>query len=137
MIDEETGKVMEYWDLLKDEWYREIWSRAGTNKYGRLFQAAGTNSNGAQRVKGTNTCHWIPKSAVPKNKEVTYALTVVDIRPEKSESNKVRITVAGDCLDYFGETSSKTASQKTAKILINSILSTKNAKFMSINISNF
>ena len=39
--------------------------------------------------------------------------------------------------DFQHETSAETASIETAKILINSVLSTKNAKFMSIDISNF
>ena len=43
----------------------------------------------------------------------------------------------GDRLDYHGETSTETTSIETAKILINSVLSTKNAKFMSIDISSF
>ena len=68
---------------------------------------------------------------------MTYTRTVVDIRLEKDEQNRVRITAGGDRLEYYGETSAETASIETAKILLNSILSTKNAKFMSIDISNF
>ena len=62
---------------------------------------------------------------------------MVDIRPEKKDPNRVRITAGGDRLDYHGETSTETASLETAKILLNSVLSTKNAKFMAIDISNF
>ena len=87
VIDEETGKVMEYRDLLKDERYRETWSRAGSNEYGRLFQGCGKNADGTQRIVGTNVLHWIPRSKVPKGKKVTYARTVVDIRPEKEDPN--------------------------------------------------
>ena len=137
VIDKETGKAMEYCDLIKDERHKETWNRAGANEYGRLFQGVGKNEDGTQRVKGTNTCHWIPRSKVPRGKKVTYARTVVDIRPEKEDPNRVRITAGGDCLEYYGETSTETASIETAKILINSVLSTKNARFMSIDISNF
>jgi hypothetical protein len=93
VIDEETGKSMEYRDLLKDPKHREIWSRAAANEFGRLFNGVGKNADGTQRVKETNTCHWIKKSQVPKGKRVTYARTVVAVRPEKEESNRVRITV--------------------------------------------
>ena len=62
---------------------------------------------------------------------------VVDIWPKKADPNRVRITTGGDRLDYHGETSTETESIETAKILINSVLSTKNAKFMSIDISSF
>jgi hypothetical protein len=43
VINEETGKSMEYKDLLKDPKYREDWSRAAANKFGRLFNGAGKN----------------------------------------------------------------------------------------------
>jgi hypothetical protein len=83
VIDEETGKSMEYRDLLKDPKHRETWSRAAANEFGRLFNGVGKNADGTQRVEGTNTCHWIKKSQVPKGKRVTYARTVVAVRPEK------------------------------------------------------
>jgi hypothetical protein len=83
VIDEETGKSMEYRDLLKDPKHCETWSRAAANEFGRLFNGVGKNEDGTQRLKGTNTCHWIKKSQVPKGKRVTYARTVVAVRPEK------------------------------------------------------
>ena len=132
VVDEEFGKAMEYQDLLKDERYREVWSKAGVKEYGRLFQGYGKNKDGTKENEGTDTYHWIPRSQVPRGKKLTYARTVVDIQPEKDDPNRVRITVEGDQLEYFGETSSE-----TAKILTNSVLSTKNAKFMSIDIINF
>lgn len=70
---------MEYHDLLEDERYKETWSRAGSNEYGRLFQGVGKNEDGTQYVTGTNTYHWIPQSKVPKGKRVTYARTMVVI----------------------------------------------------------
>jgi hypothetical protein len=85
VIDEDTGKSMEYRDLLKDPKHREAWSRAAANEFGRLFNGVGKNKDGTQRVVGTNTCHWIRKSQVPKGKIVTYARTVVAIRTEKAE----------------------------------------------------
>jgi hypothetical protein len=79
VINEETGKSMEYKDLLKDPKYREDWSRAAANEFGRLFNGVGKNADGAQRVVGTNTCCWIKRSQVPRGKKVTYARTVVAI----------------------------------------------------------
>jgi hypothetical protein len=127
VINEETGKSMEYKDLLKDPKYREEWSRAAANEFGRLFNGVGKNADGTQRVVGTNTCHWIKRSQVPRGKKVNYARTVVAIRTEKAEQKRVRITVGGDRLDYPGETSTDTASLDTTKILINSVLSTPGA----------
>jgi hypothetical protein len=59
VINEETGKPMEYKDLLKDPKYREDWSRAAVNEFGRLFNGVGKNADGTQRIVSTNTCHWI------------------------------------------------------------------------------
>jgi hypothetical protein len=89
VIDEETGKSMEYKDLLKNPKHREDWSRAAANELGRLFNGAGKNKDGTQRVIGTNNCHWIRRSQVPKGKKVTYARTVVvAIRTKKSRSKE-------------------------------------------------
>ena len=70
-ISKETGKAMEYQELLKDPWYKDTWSRAGSNEYGRLFQGVGKNEDGTQQVEGTNTCHWIPRSQLLKGKKIT------------------------------------------------------------------
>ena len=83
VINEDTGNVLDLKKLLKDQKYSETWSKAASNEYGRLFQGCGNNNDGSQRIVGTNTCHWIKKEQVPKNKTATYARTVVDIRPKK------------------------------------------------------
>jgi hypothetical protein len=128
---------MEYRDLLKDPKRRETWSRAAANEHRRLFNGVGNNADGTQRVEGTNTCRWIKKSQVPKGKRVTYARTVVAVRPKNAETNRVRITVGGNRLEYLGETSTETVSIETTKLLINSVLSTPGARLGTIDISNF
>ena len=49
----------------------------------------------------------------------------------------MRITAGDNLINYSGELTTKTADITTSKILWNSVLSTKDAKFMCINISNF
>jgi hypothetical protein len=85
VIDETTGKSMEYRDLLKDPKHKDTWSRAASNEFGRLFNGVGTKEDGTKRIIGTNTCIWIPKTKVPRGKRVTYARTVVAVRPENVE----------------------------------------------------
>jgi hypothetical protein len=70
VIDKETGKSMEYRVLLKEPKHRETWSRAAANEFGRLFDGVGKNADGTQRVKGTNTCHWIKNHKYQKEKEL-------------------------------------------------------------------
>ena len=55
VIDEDTGKALEYRDLIKKDKYRDIWSTSLANEIGRLAQ-------GIRNVKGTNTIIVIPKS---------------------------------------------------------------------------
>ena len=79
---------------------------------------------------------FIPYSAVPKNKKVAYANMVCDNRPDKLEKYRVRLTIGGYVLDYFGDLSSPAASLLETKILINSVISDadKGARFCTIDI---
>jgi hypothetical protein len=53
------------------------------------------------------------------------------------KKHRVRLKVGGDKLDYNGETATSTADITTFKILINSTLSTKDAKMMMMYINNY
>ena len=59
------------------------------------------------------------------------------IRPEKEEQHRTRFTVGGDRVNYLGEVATPTADMMVAKLLFNSVISTPNAKFMTMDISNF
>jgi hypothetical protein len=76
----------------------------------------------------------------PKRREVTYGSFVVDIKDikdHKKEKERTRLTVGGDQMYYPGDKSTRTAGLTTAKILINSVISTPSAKFLVIDINNF
>ena len=47
------------------------------------------------------------------------------------------MTISGNLLDYNGNTKIPTTNLITMKLLLNSILTTLNAKFMTINFKNF
>lgn len=51
----------------------------------------------------------------------------------KAEPNRTRFTVGGNCVNYPGEV----ATPAVARILFNSMISTKGAKFMVMDISSF
>ena len=96
-----------------------------------------TQGNG--RVSGTNTMFFIPYEDIPhdRRKDVTYAKIVVDYRPHKQEKERTRLTVGGNLINYPENVSTKTAEITTAKILINSTISTPHAKFCVFDIGNF
>ena len=51
--------------------------------------------------------------------------------------NRTRFKVGGDRINYPGAVATPTAEMLVAKILFNSVISTKDARFMTIDISNF
>ncbi len=59
------------------------------------------------------------------------------VRPKKAEPNRTRFTVGGDRINYLGKVTTPTAEMLVAKMLFNSVISTKGACFMTMDISNF
>ena len=82
IMDTETGKVLNYRQLMQSQKHKETWSKSSANKFGRL-------ANGVVGcVKGTNTIKFIHKRDVPNKqmKDVTYRKFVCTIRPEKKRN---------------------------------------------------
>jgi hypothetical protein len=89
---------------------------------------------------GTKTIHFIPQDRVPRerSKDVTYGLITCLIRPEKiDEPNQTRLVVGGDRVHYPSDAGTPTTNLITVKLLINSIILTTRAKFMTIDIKDF
>ena len=102
------------------------------------MKGAGRNKDGTQRVTGSDTFHFIHKKDVPQGKKVTYARFVCDIRLQKDEINRTRLTVGGgNLLEYEGKTSTESAGLETIKIHLNSTISTPDAKYAAADIGNF
>jgi hypothetical protein len=131
VIDEATGQSLEYRHLSRGP-DKAIWIQALANDLGRLAQGVGT-----RMPTGTNTIFFLPRASVPAGRVVTYGRLVSTIRPTKEEKNRVRVTVGGDKLPFPGITTTQCASLTTTKCLLNSTLSTPNAKFMTLDIKNF
>jgi hypothetical protein len=125
----DTGKIAEYRELSQCS-DGPLWQGSNAEEIGRLAQGFGD-------IKGTNTMFFIPKSAIPRGRKPTYLRVVSAFRPEKANPRRVRWTVGGDKIDYLYNVSTKTANLTTAKLLINSVLSTKNAKFMATDLKDF
>jgi hypothetical protein len=74
---------------------------------------------------------------MPPGCKVTYGSFVVYIKEHKEEREITRLTVGGDQIEYPGDKSTRTAGLTTAKILINSVVSTKGSRFLVVDIKNF
>ena len=131
-----TGEtITQYRKLLRDPITNEVWSTAFGKEWGRMAQ--GDNKTGE---KGTNSIFVMNHEEIkhiPKDRVVTYARIVVDFRAQKTDPNRVRITAGGNLIKYPGELTTRTADLTTSKVIWSSVLSTKDARFMGIDIKNF
>ena len=134
VLDPHTGELMEYRHLIANPAYRPIWKPAYGKEIGRLAQGM------PGIVEGTDTIVFIFKDEVPndRRRDVTYGRICANYRPEKDDPYRIRLTVGGNLLkDKQGDCGTPTAGMLTVKILLNSVLSTPGAKFMTIDIKNF
>ena len=133
VLDEDTGELMEYRAVMRNPKYRPLYAKSYTKELGRLAQGV------PGLVKGTDTIVFITKKDVPLERwrDVTYGRVVIDYRPEKSDPYRTRLTVGGDKINYPGDCGTPTVDLLTVKLLLNSVISTAGAKFMTIDIKDF
>ncbi len=133
VMDNETGRLLNYRQLLCSPKHKKAWIILAANVFGRLAQGVGG------QIKGTNTIKYIHQHEVPadRTKDVTYGQFICTERPKKTETNCARFTVGGNCINYPGAVATPTAEMLVAKLLFNSTISTRGARFMTIDISNF
>jgi hypothetical protein len=128
------GKLPEYKQLITNPKTQAKWTHSYGNKIGCLTKGM------PGRNTGTNTIIFIRKDQVPttRAKDVTYGLIACLIQPEKlDEPNRTRLIAGGDRVHYPDDAGTPTTNLLTVKILINSIISTAGAKFMTMDIKDF
>ena len=116
---------------------KNLWLHSIANDLGRLAQGVGKKRPVNDGVAGTDTIFFIRKSDVPAGRQVTYCKQEASIRPNKAETHRVRNVAGGDRLDYPGPTSTQCASLTTTKLLLNSTISTPDARFGAFDLKNF
>jgi hypothetical protein len=85
---------------------------------------------GIRDIQGINTCFFVELINIPKDRKITYGKLVCDYKPNKKEKERVTLTVGGDVV-------TSTADITNLKILINSILSTEDAKMMMMDMKKY
>jgi hypothetical protein len=132
-MDKETGRLLNYPQLLHSPKHKKAWSMLAANKFGCLAQGVGG------RIKGTKTIKFIHQHEVPADrmKDVTYGQFICTEGPKKTETNCTRFTAGGNRINYPGAVATPTAETLVAKLLFNSTISTRGARFMTMDISNF
>ena len=140
VLDPATGEFLEHRQLRRDPRYKVVWDTSYANELGRLCQGIGSGTTPTkQRVGGTNTFVIIDFQDIPlhKRKEICHTLVVCEVRPEKDDPDRTRITIGGSRICYPGDVGTNTASLELVKILLNSVLSRKGARFSTIDLKNF
>jgi hypothetical protein len=94
-------------------------------------------AQGYKCTAGTDTIHFIKVEDIPSGGKPTYLRLVVANRPNKDNPRRVRFTTGGDKINYPGDVSMKTSRLNTAKLLLNSIISTPGARFCLFNFKDF
>ena len=126
VLDDDTGDLLEYRHLIKHPKYKDTWS----NSFGKEIRRLATT---------TETISFISKTDIPQDRkgDETYGRIVCVYREGKKDKYRTRITIGGNLINYPGDCGTPTADLLTVKLLFNSIISTPNAKFMSIDIKDF
>ncbi len=119
--------------MMNDLATAQVWQTA----FGKEFRgmAQGDNKTGQ---KGTNAIFVMKHNELAQilraGKKITFAHPVVNHRPQKEDPNRIQITAMGNLVSYEGELSVRTVDTNTAKIHWNSVISTKKAKYMCLDI---
>jgi hypothetical protein len=126
-----SGNEIKYKDKMKHPTLGPKYKTGFGNELGRICQ-------GIRDIQGTITCLFFELTNIPKDPKITYGKLVCDYKPNKTEKERVILTVGGDRLDYTSEVVTSPADITTLKILINITLSTKDAKMMMLmDIKNY
>ncbi len=91
------------------------------------------------RVKATNNIFFIPKDKVPKDrmKDVTYGSFSCNLKPNKAGTHQTRLATGGYRINYHKDIGTPTADMTLVKTLLNSIISSKGAKCVMLDIKDF
>ena len=141
VTDKETGKALEYRHLKRHPKLASTWQYSYSNKMGRLYQGVGWGTKGpnGQPVAGTDTFRVICYNDIPcdQRKEIAHVKVVCEVRPQKTDPNRTRITVAGNHICYPGNVGTPTASLDLVKLMLNSVLSRPGARLACFDAANF
>ena len=119
---------------MRDTKYKKNCSTSSANEFGRL-----ANGAGGRITNPTNTIRFIRRKDIPRSilKDVAYGSFVLNVCNGKSEKNIICFVLGEDQINYPGEVATPMVDMLVAKILFNIVVSTINAKFMTMDILNF
>ncbi len=126
VLNDKTGYLLKYRHLRQHPKYKDVW----TKSFGTEICHLATT---------TETIFFIKKGNIPEDrkKEETYARIVCVFCDGKKDKYRTRITMGGNLVNYPGNCGTPTANLSIVKLLFNSIISTPNSKFMTLDLKEF
>ncbi len=126
VLNDETGDLLKYRHLMKYPKYKDVWTKSFGTEIHRLATT-------------TETIFFVKKDKIPDDMKgnETYARIVCAYCNGKKDKYRTHITMGGNLVNYPGDCRTPTANLLTVKLLLNSIISTPNAKFMTLNLEDF
>jgi hypothetical protein len=133
VLDKTMGHLLEMRHLLMNPKYKELRGKFYMKKFRRLAQGIPGVS------KGRATIVFIQHDDIPHDHkcDITYVQVCVNYCPEKEDPNCTCTTVGGNLLHYPGDCSTPTVDMITVNLHLNSIISTKNAHYCTIDLKDF
>ncbi len=125
MLNDETGDLLEC-HLIKHPKYKDLWIKSFSKEIVRLATTTGT-------------IFFVNKTEIPEERrgDVTYGQIVCTYPDAKKDKFWMSITMGGNLINYPGDCGTPTADLLTVKLLLNSIISMPNARFMTLNLKDF
>ena len=133
VLDKDTGELLEMRHLLVNPKNKDVWGKSYTTDLGGLAKGILGIS------EGTNTIKFITHNEIPMDqlKNVTYGCICANYHPKKADPNCSRLTVGGDRLNVPGDCGTPTIDMVTVKLHLNSVISTKGARYCTIDLKDF
>ncbi len=137
MVHPVTGETIScYKKLMNDPAMAETGQTAFGKDFGGMLQ--GNNKMGQ---KGTNAMfvmsHDEIQHVLNTGRKFTHGNPVIDYQPQKEDPHRIQITVGGNLITYPSSPSIRTVDLDTAKLHWNSVMSTKGAKYMCLDVKFF
>jgi hypothetical protein len=111
---------------MKHPKYKDVW----TTSFGKKIRRLTTT---------TETIFFIRTEDIPSDRkgDETYARIVSVFCDGKKDKYRTCVTMGRNLVNFPGDCGTPTADLLTVKLLLNSIISTTNAKFMTLDIKDF
>jgi hypothetical protein len=134
IYDPDTGKYLNYHQLMQSSKHKVIRGKSPAKEFGRLAQGLKDG-----RVKGMNTIKFTLKDQIPhdRRKDITYGSFSCDMKPNKTETHQTRLTAGSDRINYPEDIGTPTADMTLFKCHANSIILTPGARCIMGDIKDF